>query len=766
MWLVNDGGKPLSTPGGRAKFFKAGTSTPETVYSDIDLTVDDALGPVVYTNELGYLPAIWLKTDRLYKVIVEQKVNGDPETWKTLWEVDNVGFIDAREWTDDGAGLAFASSISDLKDVDFSEYGKVLVTGYYSDGDWGEPSMFVWDGENTKTPEDGAYVLPNSRLVSQPGRWVQILSGDILDVRKFGAIPDMTENSDIQGKVVNAIHYSQENSTRTRPITVGFVAPGRYDFAGAFDFSIYNFTDISDTSVHAVKFLILQGVTFRNTIEATSTITLSKETDCRTTEELVVGSNTLLSVEGGGSIEVDPAWWGTRPAAITDCYVKCGSVTTNRKTLTRCSVVSDGKMGGSISMEDMPFSEFWLVPDYDYSSPSTTFVLTDCRYGVKDCRSANSYIDIRNNQGEYDYGDLCGDTVSGKTLPGDTYAFNGVFEGVHLAGSKRHHLKDVSGSVLLNNDSHELVMEGCDIEISNTSNVSVSSLYLRDSSLISSVKLILEGSELVDCCDSLVGVELEVTMSGGNEMKFKDCELVKTITQYADESDAKFRFSIDGCDVYRHHLTSSEPSDGIVIGSWTHNTSNTENPIVVDGDAVSAGDNSHGYIYEGNTGSFLPRFPKVVAQYIGHGQSGTYRDVVPGFYTGNLIDKFAIWQVSYESSANVPEGNILAQALVYVKNLSSLATRMFTVAPQALSKWKLTFVYHMKSIDVTDIDEENAVPYDLVFSEVKQFLCDSNPNAGIFNGRCAGSMLNYFDKTGEDYAENVSSVDVILERIE
>ena len=37
VFLINDGGFPLSAPGGRAKFFKAGTSTPETVYSDIDL---------------------------------------------------------------------------------------------------------------------------------------------------------------------------------------------------------------------------------------------------------------------------------------------------------------------------------------------------------------------------------------------------------------------------------------------------------------------------------------------------------------------------------------------------------------------------------------------------------------------------------------------------------------------------------------------------------------------------------------------------------
>ena len=79
VFLVNDGGKPLSAPGGRARFFVAGTSTPEPVYSDIDLTEETALGPVVHTDELGYLPAIWLKTDRLYKVRVEQKLQERPK---------------------------------------------------------------------------------------------------------------------------------------------------------------------------------------------------------------------------------------------------------------------------------------------------------------------------------------------------------------------------------------------------------------------------------------------------------------------------------------------------------------------------------------------------------------------------------------------------------------------------------------------------------------------------------------------------------------
>ena len=129
VFLINDGGFPLSAPGGRAKFFKAGTSTPETVYSDIDLTEGTALGPVVYTDSLGALPAIWLKTDRLYKVVVEQKVSDDPEVWSVLWEVDNVGTYvqESSEVTVDP--YAVVSSISALKAVNHGEHSTVQVLG-------------------------------------------------------------------------------------------------------------------------------------------------------------------------------------------------------------------------------------------------------------------------------------------------------------------------------------------------------------------------------------------------------------------------------------------------------------------------------------------------------------------------------------------------------------------------------------------------------------------------------------------------------------
>ena len=202
VFLINDGGFPLSAPGGRAKFFKAGTSTPETVYSDIDLTEGTALGPVVYTDALGALPAIWLKTDRLYKVVVEQKVSDDPEVWAVLWEVDNVGTYvqEAAEVTGDPS--AVVSSISALKAVDHGEHSTVQVLGYYTPGDWGEPSTFVYDPESTASEDGGAVIRPNDNS----GRWFQQL-GPVIDVRKFGAIPQRQQHPEDNLSVHNIAQH-------------------------------------------------------------------------------------------------------------------------------------------------------------------------------------------------------------------------------------------------------------------------------------------------------------------------------------------------------------------------------------------------------------------------------------------------------------------------------------------------------------------------------------------------------------------------------
>lgn len=601
VFLINDGGFPLSAPGGRAKFFKAGTSTPEPVYSDIDLTEGTALGPVVYTDALGALPAIWLKTDRLYKVVVEQKVSDDPETWTVLWEVDNVGeFVPASSEVA-SAPSAVSSSITELKELDHSEHTTATVLGYYAPGDWGEPSTFVWDVESTLRDDGGSVIRPNDVSSGDAGRWLQVLSGDVIDVRKFGAIPDIVDNSDVTAKVVNAVNYAQRNSSRSRPLTVAFVAPGKYEFGGDFDFTQYaDFVDLSDNSHHKLNWLIGEDVVFKG---ENSDFTISSNTVCLTREALIEGTHATLSVEGGGAIKVDPAWWGNKACSVSDCYVECHSVTTNNKRFERCSVNSNRMFGagiGYVTLVDMDFSEEWFASNFDWSH----LVLSGTAISVYDCSSANTYIDIKNAQGDYDYGDLDEQTVSNKTLGAGCVVENAEFDNVSIGGKCEMH--NVSGTVVVR-PQLELNAIDCWLEIIGSFSADLLSVELRRGSIKSSLLVVVHG--LAYFSNSVV----DAVITAFDEIVFETCEIRKNINQKPAPSSGRYvaKGRIENCRFTTgKHIISNQYDTGqntLIEVKWLRNFGEVAYPIDITGvDEFLDLTENHNYQYSGNTGTFMP----------------------------------------------------------------------------------------------------------------------------------------------------------------
>lgn len=600
VWLVNDGGKPLSAPGGRAKFYRAGTSTPETVYSDIDLKQADAFGPVAYTDELGYLPAIWLKTDRLYKVQVEQKVPGSGNQWTLLWEVDNVGYIDPHESEEPGEYPVAVSSISALKKVDHSSHTSVMVLGYFAPGDWGGPSVFNWNPECTKTPEDGAYVLPSDQEQSTAGRWVQQFSGDLIDVRKFGALPDMTENSDVTAKVVNAVHYSQDNSTRTRPITVGFVAPGRYDFVGDFDFSQYTFTDLTDNSVYTIEWFIGTDVVLNSLANPMtgSTFTLSSSTICLADKELVDGPCSL-AVQGGGKIKVDPVWWGSRLCVLSSCYVECRSLTTNHKKFTGCYVVSNGYMGGVIELTSMGFNESWLIDGYVYSN----LTLDNVNYSVHDCKSGNSYIQIKNSQNDGEYGDLCGKSIGDVTLVSGNVSLENAVGNMTLSSSAYTSLKlkNVNGNVIvpyIPSSPPSIEMDSCNVSLQN-GGPGIAYAYLFTLKAKCSY---VDGSQVscsgVDARDSTIKPGFTVI----GDVSLVGCLMTGAFMQ---KNSGTINLTLNNCILTKYTIAGVQgDTPAVVNGSITGNHSSSANPIEIDRTYIDHVESHHSYTYSGNTGTF------------------------------------------------------------------------------------------------------------------------------------------------------------------
>jgi len=294
---LNDGnGHPLSSLG-RVRFYKAGTlagsSEPLEVYKSA--AMDVALGTVVYSDANGYLPDIWLRGDYLYDVRVERKIQEDPVTWEKWYDVLNVGHVFDEVVDSYNENLTFVQNIDDLKTVDFTKFKNVFVAGFYEAGDWGEPSLFEYDAQSTKEPNGASYVLPNSLNPQDRGRWVQIFDCTTIDVRKFGAIPDLTETPDVLANIVNCITYCINSTLFKSPISVGFLKSGNYYIGGHLDMDYYKFT-FQDESTKKVGFVINNGVIFNGLIDGIN-VTLGQNTDVKSLSPIVAGGASLLMPE-------------------------------------------------------------------------------------------------------------------------------------------------------------------------------------------------------------------------------------------------------------------------------------------------------------------------------------------------------------------------------------------------------------------------------------------------------------------------------------
>lgn len=303
VWIQDGKGLPLSAPGGRVKFYKANTAEPMEVYSSS--AMDIPLGPIVYTDIHGYLPDVWLRTDFLYDVIVEKKVGDDPETWVQLYEIEDVGTIIEEETETPVTSTGIVSTISDLRDVDYTAFGTVYVLGYNDPGDTGERMVFHYDAESRKHDDGGSIILPNSKAFTEDGRWVQEFNGGMIDVRKFGAIPDA--GADLSTQLSNCINYCLDASIHKRPASVLFLKPGKYSIRGNFSMDVYSVTTEGETEY--LHYVINAGVKF-NGIGSPRLLTLGRNTDVLTNGRLVTGYFALnVPNEFKGAIHA--GWYGT-----------------------------------------------------------------------------------------------------------------------------------------------------------------------------------------------------------------------------------------------------------------------------------------------------------------------------------------------------------------------------------------------------------------------------------------------------------------------
>ena len=311
----------------------------------------------------------------------------------------------------------------------------------------------------------------------------------------------------------------------------------------------------------------------------------------------LVSGNCNLAVESGGKIKVDPAWWGSRNCELDECIVECNSVTTNTKHFKRCVVTANYCIGGNLHLEDMEFKESWLVQPFSLGD----LTLTDVRYGVEDCLTADSYIAIKNSQSDTDYGDMRGKTVTGAVM------LNGYVKLLNCKGSisvtatgyTELDLKNFDGSIsfpMFPSETLPRIYAENSSVMTTGSAVQMAGLTARNVRF-SGTPMFIRGPIYMEGCftDNAIECVGDMTMkcstmnanillrNGGTvNLTFKDNSVNASLTIAGTIPDTLVNASING-----NHGTSAAP-------------------ISIARTNIDPIDSHHTYSYSGNTGTFLP----------------------------------------------------------------------------------------------------------------------------------------------------------------
>jgi hypothetical protein len=249
--LADRAGNPLYP--GRVSFFDAGTSVPKTVYADYELATP--LGTTVDTDIEGYLPAVWC-TGGLYDASVQQRIVIDPETWETLWTIDNIGIGSVA-----GAGITsntvYVENIASMRALPSASADIVICAGYYVAGDCGKPLTFTWQPNSTRADDAGAYIRDLYTPPGSAGRYHQMLDS-VLDVRSWGALPD-NPSIDCIGNILACENYAVDPTVYPNaPPVIAFIAPGKYQISGTLALDA-QWHDTTSTIYKKVPYCFEQG---------------------------------------------------------------------------------------------------------------------------------------------------------------------------------------------------------------------------------------------------------------------------------------------------------------------------------------------------------------------------------------------------------------------------------------------------------------------------------------------------------------------------
>ena len=541
----------------------------------------------------------------------------DPERWALQYETSSLDPVDRLDLSVNGApGVKDMASLraTDPNAVPVVEGAKLMwLYGYYQEGDT-SPVLYLWD-PSCSEPDDGGACIRGDFTPGQ-GRWVLATRELHFDVRHFGVFPtsDMySTDASYTSQIANCAAYIDKvGCDAWFPALKG--ERSWYLFDGTNTFSIKGDVYISDD----VRFQCKTGT--GGTVISCHEI--HKGTPGLFVSTVNTGTGTLradwinISWVGGNVVGEARVGWIIDSAdysrTITGKDVKFLVNGHSSLQLDNCRISSEKKITGPVAISNSILKTDFFADDYDWANLSSA----GNRILLVNCKDADTYVVLKNKQNESNYGDLGEQTLTGKTLLENAIVENAVFSGVTLQGASEIH--NVSGSVIFGGSS--VALNAVDSFLFNSSAATVASISIRRGSLGGS-GIVSNGNVFLSDVDINAPLNSTGTQAvferchissavTGQYISCTDCHIDAVVTTYDNAGNIDFKF--DGCyfGADGRHAVAATTAGSRVTGAWVGNFAETVHPIVPVMTNIVNTDASHTYVYEGNAGKFLPRYPR------------------------------------------------------------------------------------------------------------------------------------------------------------
>lgn len=615
------GSKPLV---GKIEFCEANTTSLKTIY-----TVDgQELSNPIYCNGLPSTQVMLADGDytvRFYEYVGYGNMESDEnsDSWR-LYKTELVTQNVLNGGNDTLGVFATVTTIEELKNLELPSDGSVVgVVGYYDNEDC-PLRYYVWH-ENGNYVDDGGVVI-KSNLVSN-GAWVMKIPGTYIDVRWYGDIPYNTSEgltSNLGQRTKAATAANKYHKDLYFPAYGKGSSNGFYMFDGSNTVSV-NKDIICDTGV---RFTVKEGT-------VGTQVTCHEFLDC---DKYLFVSEVGKTI-GGYTLTADwinVGWYGSDKATATGARV--GYIIENMHTpmsisnanvkivsqeyaltMTNCEVVECNKLlTNDVVLYDMTVHTDWFTDNYNYN---TKLQLYNCRIELENCKDANTYIILKNIQGDYDYGDLEEQSINATVHPGGT--LENCYGSITVSGPGNIEFHNVTLSVNGLGSSNSI--NAVDSWLTFVNATTLGALQLRRGS-VAGGGLTLVGNSMIENADirtdiNTTGIKLVVRDSNiYSKITTRNIDLINNqIYAEIDQSDLSGivyvhvsgnMFHRNALNVPAQHYVHADTLDSVVQGIWIGNGSSydTAHWIKLDRTNLKVQDIDHSYTYAKNAEPYLMKW--------------------------------------------------------------------------------------------------------------------------------------------------------------